>query len=68
MALRVQITVSGRLGPSILAAVPGLEASLVPCHDALIMQNARAEDLLELVRSLEAARLEIDRIHRSVAR
>jgi hypothetical protein len=64
MALQVEITVRGRLGASLLAAVPELHARLVPRHDALVIDQGGTGELLDLLRSLETARLDVDRIDR----
>jgi hypothetical protein len=60
-----ELRVRGRLGPLLLSAVPHAAAAHLPRHTLVITARSDAQDLVEIVRLIVAAGLEVEGVRES---
>jgi hypothetical protein len=61
--LEVQITVTGRVGSTLLETVePNLDITVTPPHTVVRVGSDRMDDLVRLLRALQRLDVEVDRV------
>jgi hypothetical protein len=61
--LEVQITVTGRIGSSLLETVAaGLDVTVTPPHTVVRVGSAQVDDVVRLLRALQRLDVEVDRV------
>ena len=63
--LRVQITITGRIGAVLQAALCDLDVAVVPRHSVVTTGSVDLPELVRLLRVMEQRGVELDRIVRS---
>ena len=65
--LRVQITISGRIGAVLQAALCDLDVAVVPRHSVVTTGSVEIPELVRLLQTMEQHGIELERIVRSSA-
>jgi hypothetical protein len=58
----LRIAVAGRLGASLLTAMSGFDAEVLPRHHVLVVTAGDVEELIGVLRHLEERGLEVDSV------
>jgi hypothetical protein len=65
--LSVEITITGRIGAVLQAALCDLEVSVVPRHSVVTTGAVDLDELVRLLRALEQQGVDLDRIVRATS-